>query len=260
MVKLDLGKARERAKTPALSLKDTSPPDQNCVDESSIGSQTHPSQDPLGYCGIDILNGVEEYIDDIAQCMEKMDTGYNEELYRQLSRNCLAANQLKADDRSWETFIKSKFWDDMPQHRPAKEDRPKALRFTLLRTVTGYTRRGMQRASKIFRALNPLLISGIDPKNISDAIKSGGGIEALAVDNANIKKAQPNANTLRDRQVRQSKHPASCHRTVKWTGQKAEPMLEYPVSTRFRLTVEIGERSKQRPTLLVHEAEEVLGE
>lgn len=259
MVKLDLGKAREGATTSPLSLKDTQPSQLTCRASSRTPDQIQAPHDSSGYCEVDISDGVEEYIDDIAQRVKEIEAGYKQGLYRQYGRSCLAANQLMRDDNSWKAFINSNFWENT-SHRPREKDRPDALRFTLQRAVTGCTRRGKQRASKISRGLEYLLTSGVDPKDIPDAIKSGGGIEALAVNNSKSKRDTATAKDFRDRQVRREKAPASSHRTVKWTGSKAELALEYPISTRLRLLVELGEPSKQGPTLLVHDLEEVLHE
>jgi hypothetical protein len=103
---------------------------------------------------------------------------------RVIGKGCAVAVCLESDESAWKAFCDDEIWSARKgKPNPAKPD--KALRFVLLR-IAGLN--AAKLASKWYKAVQPLVASGVKPQDIPAAIMKGGGIERLARAHAKRKK------------------------------------------------------------------------
>lgn len=115
---------------------------------------------------------------DLRHEVSKSDESYRGAIRSWIARGCAVASFLEKNERHWERFCNSgirKYRSRTP--KPKKPD--EALRFVFL-WILGPGKLNEKRASKWYRAVGPLLKTGVLPAEIADAIEEAGGIEALA--------------------------------------------------------------------------------
>ncbi|MGJ0503855.1 MAG: hypothetical protein ACR65X_08950 [Methylocystis sp.] len=110
---------------------------------------------------------------------------FNRDVVRQIiSDGCAVAACFEGNESAWKAFCEDEIWSGRP--RGPKPDRSgQALRFVLLR-ITGLN--AAKLASKWYKAVQPLVAKGVEPKDMPAAIEDGGGIERLAREHAKRKK------------------------------------------------------------------------
>lgn len=115
----------------------------------------------------------------IRSAMSTIRAEYRAGLRLELAKAYRLAEYLRRTPDAWAAFCEDRHWDSSPS-KPADRDRSNALRYVLKRVVGGSESLKNKRVSKYFRALQPLLESGVAASHIPDVIKGSGGIEALA--------------------------------------------------------------------------------
>ncbi len=114
--------------------------------------------------------------------------GYRQEQRQIIASGCAVAAFLESHEEAWSDFCDHQVWKERTlKPHPQKSDQ--ALRFVLLR-ISGLSKGGAKRASKWHKAIQPLVESGVEPKDMPAAIKREGGIEALARRNAKARKSK----------------------------------------------------------------------
>ncbi len=136
----------------------------------------------------DLERGAEKEIVRLQKSLLEALHGYRQEQRWIIASACAVAAFLELHEEAWASFCDHQVWKGRTlKPHPQKSDQ--ALRFVLLR-ISGLNKGGAKRASKWYRAVQPLVESGVAPKDIPTALKKGGGIEALARRNAKARKSK----------------------------------------------------------------------
>lgn len=170
----------KRSRPGTSSLKANLPSKGERREPSSKGSLL-PTEERL-------RNDCEATIKDTHESYTGLSTAFREVLWDFVAAGCSIAAFLEGDEEAWSTFCSNPIWDDR-KARPNSQKPDQALRFVLLR-ISGLTKEGAKRASKWLHAVQPLVAKGVEPEDIRAAIKKGGGIEALARRNAQVRRSK----------------------------------------------------------------------
>jgi hypothetical protein len=142
----------------------------------------------LQIIGEQLSKDSEAAINRAHETYKRLSTAFREVLWNYVAAGCLIAVFLEADEDAWSAFCSNRIWDGR-KARPNSQKPDQALRFVLLR-ISGLSKEGAKRASKWYKAVQPLVAGGVEPEDIYAAIKKGGGIEALARRNAQPRKSK----------------------------------------------------------------------
>lgn len=177
--------------------------------------------------------------------------GYRDALIQVIAGACAVAEYLERNNSAWSQFCEQEIWRLRP--RKPKSDKPEeALRFVLL-----WINSDSKRASKWYKAVQPLYAKGVKPAKMANCIRRAGGIEMLAQENATSKKSSSRAKTTGGGLVKRGPPPrkANSVRIRALLQRQAKGFPDFETGTFANLLVRIGRKGSELE-ITIFEAEE----